>query len=327
VTFFGVSFAEPLILLGLVLLPLIMLLERWSRKRRARYAVAFSNLELLRSVATPTTSWRRFLRMGLLLAALGALILGLARPQVETTVAKKRASVMLVMDTSGSMVAADVPPSRIAAATKAASDFVNRLPSQFEVGLVPFDSTASVAVAPTRDRAPVRSALAHLEANGGTAIGDGINLALQVTGQGTSTASGSTGPKNPSGRVLLLLSDGANTDGSDPMDAARRAKALGVRIYTISFGTPYGTVDLGGLGNSTPVPPDPATLQAVARETGGQFFSAADSNTLKRVYDKIGTRVGSQRQHQDVSYDFAAAGAALLALAGILAVWSRSVLT
>ncbi len=326
-TFHGISFAEPLVLLALVLLPLLVLLELWSRKRRARYAVAFSNVELLRSVATPVTSWRRFLRWGVLLAALGALILGLARPQVDKTVAKKRASVMLVMDTSGSMVAADVPPSRIAAATKAATDFVNRLPSQFEVGLVPFNSTASVAVAPTRDRAPVKSALANLNADGGTAIGDGINLALQVTGQGAAAARTTGGTVNPSGRVILLLSDGANTDGTDPMEAAARAKALGVRIYTISFGTPYGTVDLGGLGNSTPVPPDPSTLQAVARETGGEFFAAADENALSKVYDKIGTRVGSQRQHQDVSYDFAAAGAALLALAGILTVASRSALT
>jgi Ca-activated chloride channel family protein len=322
-----VTFAEPLVLLGLVLLPLLLALEWWSRKRRARYAVAFSNLELLRSVATPVLSWRRFLRMGLLIAALAALILGLARPQVERNVSKKRASVMLVMDTSGSMVAADVPPSRLAAATNAASDFVKRLPSQFEVGLVPFNSTASVAVAPTRDRAPVRSALAHLEANGGTAIGDGINLALQVTGQGAATANRTAGTPNPSGRVILLLSDGANTDGTDPMEAAARAKALGVRIYTISFGTPYGTVDLGGLGSSTPVPPDPATLQAVARATGGQFFAAADEHALSKVYDQIGTRVGSTREHQDVSYDFAAAGAALLALAGLAAVLSRSALT
>ena len=132
---------------------------------------------------------------------------------------------------------------------------------------------------------------------------------------------------NPSGRVILLLSDGSNTDGTNPLDAAARAKSLGVKIYTISFGTPYGTVDLGPAGGTQPVPPDPATLRAVAHETGGEFFMASDENALSKVYDKIGTRVGATRQHQDVSYDFAAAGAALLALAGLFAVASRSALT
>src|SRR4051794_4463744 len=102
---------------------------------------------------------------------------------------------------------------------------------------------------------------------------------------------------------------------------------MGVRVYTISFGTPYGTVDLGPAGGVKPVPPDPATLRAIARITGGQFFAAADQDTLQKVYDKIGTRVGSVREKHDVSYDFAGAGAALLALAGVLAVTSRSALS
>ena len=313
------TFGMPMGLLALAVVPALLALHLLARRRPTRYAVAFTNVELLRSVMPPSSSWRRFTRLGMLLAAMAALAVGLAQPQVAVSVPKERATITLAMDVSGSMIADDVSPSRLAAATTAAQRFVNDLPEGFEVSLVPFSSTAGVAVAPTRSRAEVTTALAGLHAEGGTAIGEAIRRSLSVARPpGGVRPATPRAPGDDKARVILLLSDGQNSIGIEPRIAAEEAAAEGVRIYTIAFGTPEGTVDLGPGGSPIPVPPDPDALRAVAETTGGSFFEADDAGTLERVYDQIGSRVGSTTEKRDVAWAFGAAGAALLLGAGLL---------
>jgi Ca-activated chloride channel family protein len=315
-----VTFAWPLALLGLFVLPLLLFLESWARRRKPRYAVAFSNLDVLRGVAVRTPNWRRRIRLALLMLAAAALVFGLARPRVPIDVAKRDGTVILALDTSGSMIANDVSPSRLGAATAAANSFVKGLPPNFQVGLVPFSTSAQVAVAPTTNRAQIHTALTGLQANGGTAIGDAIQMALGLQGTGT------TGAAKGKGKEILLLSDGANTSGMDPLAAASEAKAQGVRVDTIAFGTPDGTVNLGPLsGGIQRVPPDPSTLRDVAHATGGTFFSAADEESLSRIYHSVGLRIGTTKGHKEVTYQVAALAAVLLLAAGATAIrWRGS---
>lgn len=319
------TFAWPFMLVGLVIVPIVLLLDLLARRRRARYAIAFTNVNVLRSVVPRTPPWRRYLPLTLLLAALAALVVGLARPERAVSVARKQATVIMAMDTSGSMVAKDVAPTRLGAATAAATKFVDGLPSSYKVSLVPFATTASVAVSPTSDHAQVKTALARLRARGGTAIGDAITLGLAI-GRPAGEAAGQPPPvgSKGTGRVILLLSDGSNSAGIDPATAAAQAKAEGVKVYTVAFGTPNGVISSGAFGQIYPVPPDPATLRAVAQTTGGEFFTAADAETLRHVYENIGKTVGATTEHQDVSYAFAGLGAVLLTAAGLLSMLWRS---
>jgi Ca-activated chloride channel family protein len=319
-----VTFAWPFMLAGLVIIPIVLGLDLLARRRRARYAIAFTNVGVLRSVVSHTPPWRRYLPLTLLLAALAAMVIGLARPQRSVAVERKQATVIMAMDTSGSMIAKDVSPTRLGAATTAARQFVDGLPSSYKVSLIPFSTTASVAVAPTADKNQVKTALSRLHANGGTAIGDAITLALAVA-RPAGEAAGQAPPPGTSsnGRAILLLSDGSNSAGIDPAIAAAQAKAEGVKVYTVAFGTPNGVISAGAYGQIYPVPPDPTALKAVAQETGGEFFTAADSDTLRRVYQNIGRTVGTTSEKQDVSYAFAGLGAVLLGAAGLLSMLWR----
>jgi Ca-activated chloride channel family protein len=320
-----VTFAWPFMLAGLVIVPIVLALDLLARRRRARYAIAFTNVDVLRSIVPRTPPWRRYLPLAFLLAALTALVVGLARPERAVSVARKQATVIMATDTSGSMIAKDVTPSRLGAATTAAKQFVDGLPSSYKVSLVPFSTTASVAVAPTSDHTELKDALDKLRAGGGTAIGDAITLALAI-GRPSGEAAGQPPPAGAkgNGRVILLLSDGSNSAGIDPMAAAAQAKAEGVKVYTVAFGTPNGVISAGNFGQIVSVPPDPSALKAVAQTTGGEFFSAADADTLRRVYQNIGRTVGATTEKQDVSYAFAGIGAILLTVAGVLSTMWRS---
>jgi Ca-activated chloride channel family protein len=217
------------------------------------------------------------------------------------------------------MVASDVAPTRLDAAVAAAQSFVAELPAGFDVGLVSFSSEAAVEVAPTQDRTAVLDALAAARAGGGTAIGEALRASVGALGPRPADA-----PAGEGGRVVLLLSDGTNTEGVGPLVAAAEARAGGVPVYTIAFGTPTGTIeDPRGFGRAISVPPDPESLEAVAEATGGGFFDAPDADALGRVYEEIGTQVGSRTERQDVSFAFAAAAGALLLGGGALAVTSR----
>jgi Ca-activated chloride channel homolog len=315
------SFARPLALLGLLLVPLLVVLLVAARRRRARYAVRFPALDVLAGVVG-SSRWR-YLPAALLLLALTALVAGAARPMARVPVPREQATVMLIVDVSGSMNAEDVDPTRLAAAQEAAGRFLDRLPVDFQVGLVAFASQADVLVQPTIDRNAVRQALDSLNADGGTAMGDGLEQALEAIRTARRAAGfDEESPEGAPTAVTLLLSDGANSVGQDPMVQAGRARDLRVPVYTIALGTPNGVLRRPGpFGfQIQPVPPDPETLSRIARTTSGRFFAAPTSRNLNAVYENLGSKIGFRIEHREVTVAFAGAALLLLVLAG--ATWS-----
>jgi Ca-activated chloride channel homolog len=317
----------PGLLWALLLVPVALAAYLLLQRRRSRYAVRFTNLDLLANVVSRQPGWRRHLPPVLYLLALAALLSSLARPQTFTLVPKEQATVMLVMDVSGSMNATDVQPTRLVAAQEAASNFVEQLPEKFRVGIVTFASTAQTLVSPTTDRVAVAAAVAALHAEGATAMGDGIERALDVkrppVAPSATTAPGGQVPPaaqsqggNQPPLVVLLLSDGANTQGrTQPLEAAADAKQLGVQVFTIALGTEDGMVDVPnetGQLRRVPVPPDRVTLQRIAETTGARFFAAPSSKDLASVYDELGSKIGFVKQKQEVTVVFAATGLLLM---------------
>jgi len=340
------SFASPELLLGLLLVPIALIGYLFVQRRRSRYAVRFTNVDLLANLVPRSPGWRRHLPPILYLTAIAALAVGLARPSVVLAVPREEATIMLTMDVSRSMRATDVDPNRLTAAQQAATDFVDRLPEQFRVGLVAFSTEARLVVEPTADRAEIREALASLRADGGTAMGDAIDLALEASGAvpaPTPTPDPSASPEpsatpdasaEPDASALpeadavpvvaaVVLSDGANSTGTlEPIDAAQRAVELGVPIYTIALGTEDGVVEVPnmfGISESLPVPPDPETLATIAEMTGGRFFEAPNAEELAAIYESLGSKVGFVEEEQEVTQLFAAAGLLFVLVGGALA--------
>jgi Ca-activated chloride channel family protein len=309
-----VSLEWPIGLLALALLPLLVGLLWLQRRRESRYAIRFSNVGVLADVVQSARSPWRFVPPALLLAALAALAVGLARPSISVSAERKQGTVVLALDRSGSMLAQDVTPDRITASRDAAQRFIKAIPDGFRVGVVTFSDSANAAAAPSFDRTGSQRAIAAIQAGGGTAIGDAIETSLGMLGV-NSTA---TKKVNTKGRAILLLSDGSNTEGIDISTAAEAAKRAGVPVYTIALGTPNGVLDLQALGQgqgTIPVPPDPEALKAIAHATGGESFTALDESTLKKVYAHIGTRVSSTKQQKELTFLVAGLAAVLLAAA------------
>jgi Ca-activated chloride channel family protein len=317
------SFAWPVFLWSLLLVPAAGVLYLLAQRRRKRHVVRFTNLELLANLVPRTPGWRRHLPPVLLLMALSALLLGLARPQAKVLVPREEANVVLVMDVSGSMEATDVSPDRLAAAQEAAGAFLDRLPEDLRVGLVTFSEREQVLSPPTADHAVVSDALGSLQAGGGTAMGDGLLRATEISqlgvGRGNEAdARGSGGNGQGVPAAVVLLSDGANTDGQTrPEEAAGRARSLGVPVYTVALGTEEGTVE-GPSGREIPVPPDQETLRLVASETGGEFFASASEADLVSVYRDLGSSLGFVEEEREVTAAFAGVGAALILAGGVL---------
>ena len=341
------TFASPLALLALPVVPLVLLALWWARRRPIRYAVRYPALDVLAGVVQQERRGR-WLPAALLLLALTTLLLGAAKPTAQVPVPREEAAVMLVVDVSGSMEADDVEPTRLDAAREAAGRFLDKLPARFQVGLVVFSSQAETLVQPTTDRAAVRDALASLRADGGTAMGDGLSNALDVieaarqrsngapdsggSGSGGSGSGGSgSGGSGSSGTapgadrappaVTLLLSDGANSAGGDPFVQAERARELGVPVYTIALGTEDGVLRRpNGFGGTRlqPVPPDPDSLSRIAETSNGRFFRAPTSRNLNQVYESLGSHIGFRTEEREVTVAFAAAALILLAAAGAL---------
>jgi Ca-activated chloride channel family protein len=318
-----VSAEWPGLLWTLLLVPVALAAYLLGQRRRSRYTVRFTNLDLLANVVSAKPGWRRHLPPALYLLALAALLVSLARPQALTLVPKEQATVILVMDVSGSMNATDVAPTRLVSSQRAAAAFIEELPEKFRVGIVSFASTAQTLTRPTTDRVAVYEAIDSLHAEGATAMGDGIERALDVKRPPTPPYSGSTARPSPSPPasqggadeaplVVLLLSDGANTQGrTQPMQAAADAKALGVPVFTIALGTDRGMVDVPDeTGNlrRIPVPPDTLTLQRIAETTGARFFAAPSNSDLKEVYRELGSKIGFVREQQEITVVFAATG-------------------
>jgi Ca-activated chloride channel family protein len=314
------SFAEPVLLSGLLLLPLAVLAYVALQRRRRREASTWSNPALLGALATERPGWRRHLPPALLLAALAACVLALARPQHTVAAPQRAANVIMVTDVSGSMEAPDVKPNRLSAAIKAAKTLTGKLPPAFRLGLIAFSDYAEERVAPTTDRAQVKGALDQLQAGGGTAMGDALERGLLAARTPVPNATGNGVHVLPA--VIVLLSDGKNTSGTlDPLDVAREARKQHIPVYTIALGTPDGTVQLRDqYGQLTPVqvPPDTEGLREIAQLSGGKAFSATEASKLQEIYSGLGTKLSSRDEKREVTAGFAAGALALLVLAGSL---------
>lgn len=295
------SFQAPLFLLGLVAIPLALLALWAARRRPARYVIRFPAAGTLAAVVGRTGRARRIIPPALLCLSLAGLVTALARPEATIAVPVERASVMLVTDTSGSMNADDVAPTRLAAAQSAANRFLERVPEELQTGLVAFADGPHTVLRPTQDREAVKTTVRSLVAEGGTATGDALESALQALGD--------RGKDSPPA-AIVLLSDGASRTGRDPAEVAREAQAAGVPIYTVALGTEAGVVQQNG--QILNVAPDPEALAEVAEISGGRAFAAEDADSLDEVYETLGSRIGTKKEKREISAGFAAAGLLLL---------------
>jgi len=289
----------------------------WVLRRRRRYTMRFTNLALLERVAPRRPGWARHLPPALLLVALVLLTIGLAGPTGQVQVARNRALVVLVIDVSLSMNATDVTPTRLLAAQDAATDFAHGLTPGVNLGVESFAGTATALVSPTPDHEQAVTAIRTLQLAESTATGDAIAAALNgIDAFNRRIPGGDGGP--PPARIVLM-SDGKQTVGRDEFAMARQAGAAHVPISTISFGTEYGTVAIGG--KDIPVPVADGDLAQVAQLSGGDFYPAHSTDQVHQVYDTLTAQVGYQTITGDASKPWlvlgtlavlVAAGAALL---------------
>lgn len=343
------SFGSPWMLSSLAIVPLAIALYLLAERQRMRYAVRYTNVDLLASVAGGR-SRRGLVPPALLLLAAATLCVAAARPRVPALIASDRATIVLVLDVSGSMEANDVKPTRLAAAQEAIHTFLDRVPKRVKVGLVLFAGVPEEATPPTTDHALVAQAVD--DANivqggfGGTAIGDALAAAVKIglASAGVGGARGLTvhpaaSPGPASTLVsILFLSDGRQNRGSlQPLQGAAIAKRAGIPVFTVALGTLGGTITNfnfggggfnggalgGGPGLRQALAPDPRTLRAIADATGGRFFPAKTAGAVQDAYTKLGSSLGRVPGRSEVTVDFAIGAAALLLVAGILgALWA-----
>ncbi|SHK98233.1 Ca-activated chloride channel family protein [Pseudonocardia thermophila] len=336
----------PVALLALLVVPAAIAYYVWLERRRRRQAVRFTDLALVRAAAPRRPPWKRHVPFGLLLTAIALLALAAARPQVSAEIPVARSAVIMALDVSGSMCATDVEPNRMAAAQDAVRDFITKQDSSTRIGLVVFSGFAQVAVAPTQDREALLRAVDGLTIGRGTTIGAAILKAVdtiaEIDANVAPTGSGVTPlrPREPgtyAPEIVVLLTDGANTRGISPQEAAEAAAERGVRVYPIGFGTRNPTSMMctpaqlgangsdgwfggftGGAGGYLVA--DETTLRQVAETTGGEYFAAGDAGELQNVLDDLPQTVATQREDVEVSAFLV--GAAVLALLG--AVWAAA---
>ncbi|WP_330475330.1 VWA domain-containing protein [Terrabacter sp. C0L_2] len=367
------SFGVPLLLGTLVFVPVLLGVYVWQWRRRKRQAVRYSNVALLRAAGAGSASWRRHVPIALVLGALALLGLASARPTVRASVPTSSATVILALDVSGSMCATDVAPNRLSAAQAAVRSFVEGRDDETKIGLVVFSGFAQLAVAPTADRDELLAALDAVTTGRGTTIGAAILRSIDAIaeldpnvapsdpvdepstdgpglgdpapaptpsagGRGGAGGAGGTGATaDVAPEIIVLLTDGANTRGVTPAQAAEQAAARGVRVYPIGFGTTnptqmactreqYGGFtprmrDFGGAGGGTIggrsflVVDEPA-LKNVAQTTGGEYFAATDADGLTQVLADLPKHVTVAEQDIDLSAAGGIVAAALL-LAGL----------
>ncbi|RVU45363.1 VWA domain-containing protein [Rubrivivax rivuli] len=338
------TFVWPKMLWLLALLPLLVLLYLWVLKRKRKTTVRLSSVALAKLAAGTGPGWRRHVPPLLLLVALAALLLAVARPMATLTLPLSERTIMLAMDVSGSMRAEDVKPNRLVASQEAARAFVNNLPREVRVGVVSFAGTAAVVQAPTDSREDVLKAIDRFQLQRGTATGSGIILSLatlfpddgieiqHITGQRSFPGNNSNiakkeakpftpvPPGSYSSAAVIMLTDGQRTTGPDPLDAAKMAAERGIRVYTVGIGTTGGEV-IGFEGWSMRVRLDEETLKNISVLTHGEYFYAGTAEDLKKVYESLSSRMVVERKETEITALFAALGALLAAAAAGLSLW------
>lgn len=371
------SFDQPYLLLGLLAVPILLVAYLWQIRRRKPAAVRYSNVALVRSAVGPSRRWRRHVPVALVIASLGLLGAAAARPQVKADVPISSSTVILALDVSGSMCATDVEPNRLGAAQAAVRKFVETQGDDTKIGLVLFSGFAQLAVAPTTNKSDLLNTLDAVTTGRGTTIGAAILKSIDAIAEldpnvapsdpeDAPNPDGSSLPKTPDGangpgatptpapnanggdkapEIVVLLTDGANTRGITPEDAAVQAAARGVRVYPIGFGTTnptqmvcsrsqlggmtqqrFGGRDFtggGAMGGRNFLVVDEAALKTVASTTGGEYFGATDADQLQSVLDNLPRHVTTQQQDVDVSAGFIAVAALVLLLGlGLSIRWS-----
>jgi Ca-activated chloride channel family protein len=343
-----VTFSWPWALLSLLVIPLLFAIWWWLRRRRRRSAVRVTSIAMVRAAIPGRTRWRRRIPVALLVLALAVLSVGAARPQASVAVPSSSTTILLALDVSGSMCSTDVDPNRITAAEKAASDFITSLSGGPRIGLVAFAGTAAELVPPTTDTQKLLNGLKGLTTSRGTAIGQAILTSLDAiakadpavppTGADVSKLEKTTGY---AADAIVVLTDGANTQGVTPATAARQAADRRVRVFTIGFGTTTpaplvcdssqvggfggqgfgGGGGFGGFGGRSPLVADDATLKQVAKTTGGTFYRAENASQLQAALGKLPHAFTLIHKQLDLSAWFAAGGG-LLAVGAIgLSLW------
>ena len=309
------AFGSPDRLLILLVIPLMIVAYIIATHRKNRRGMRFTNTSMLDVVVPKQSQWRRHLAVALSLLSLITLTAAFARPKTQVDVPRERATVVVVIDASLSMEATDVNPDRLSAAKQAAVAFVESLPEKYNVAVVSMSGNPNILVPPTLAHNTVENAINTIRLQESTAIGESIVTALRALEQAPKD------PANPDAiapGAIVMLSDGTNTAGRAPQQAAAEARAAKVPIYTIAYGTENGYVDLDG--KREPVPVDHELMQEIAELSGGKYFSAATPDQLRTVYNNIGSQVGYEKADREVTARFAGYGLAFAVLAALGAI-------
>jgi Ca-activated chloride channel family protein len=322
------SFASPYTLIGLLLVPLAVVAYVAYNLSRRRFASRYTNPALFPNVVDPIPAWRRHIPVALLLLGLTVMLVGAARPRALGSVKRENATIVLAIDTSKSMEAVDLRPSRLEVVRQTALKFVEQLPDKYRVGVVDFATQASVVAPATRNRGLVTKALAGLTPGGATALGDGIVTALNV-GRAVPRDPGDRGkpPEVPPVSVLLFT-DGLQEGGETPLaDAVKKAVGLHVPVNSVLVGSPYGIVRVprvGGFVQFIRVPADPSEVKTIAKLTKAHFYVGPRTADLTQVYKDLKSRVGTTHKQSELSFAFGLGAIAFLLAGGALsAVWLR----
>jgi len=356
----------PWFLLLLLVIPAAVAIYIWILRRKRRFAVRYSSLSLIREALPKHALWRRHVPFALFLLGIASLITAMARPVAEVQVPLSRTTIMLALDVSRSMCATDVPPNRLTVAQEAMLAFIDDQVEGTQIGLVAFANLAEIIVPPTRDKGVLKDAVANISTSIGTAIGSAtlksidaiaeVNPNVAPSGLDLSSETeqpAQAGDESYQPDIIVLLTDGANTRGANPIDAARQAADRGVRVYTIGFGTldPGRTVcsrqqlgsdvfsggfggggfggGFGGGGSGSGGYPrylllDEPTLREVADLTGGDYFRAENADQLLNVFLDLPTQITLQTESTEISVLFSALGALFATVAvGLSLVWNR----
>lgn len=318
------TFEWPYVLVALIAVPLLAGAYVWFDRQRDRRAASFTNPALLPNLVDRSPGWRRHLPLAIVLVALAALIVGVARPHATVSVKRETATVVVAVDTSRSMKANDLRPSRLAVARETAEKFIAQVPKKYRIALIGFASRAVVALPPTTDRSLVERGLASLRPGQGTALGDAIMLGVRI-GQRARETDGNVPPE-----AMLVISDGAAQGGHvTPPAAIAKARAAHIPVSAVVLGTPSGVVEdtvAGGYHVTLQVPPNPGLLKAVATATGGEVFADPSDARLADIYQRLTSRLGHRDSSRELSDAFAGGAVVLLLIGAALStLWFRRV--
>ena len=313
------AFKTPERLWVLLVLPALVIAYLVLMRLKGRTALRFTNTGVLGRVIGSQRRWTRHLAVFMSLCSLVALALAWAQPLGTEKVPRERATVVLVVDTSLSMQATDVEPNRLDAAKAAAQQFVDAQPDSYNVALISHNGSHSMIMPPSTDRGALTRAISTLELKEGTAIGDALDQSLKAVSEAPAPDDGSEAAP----AMIVMLSDGGNTTGTDPAESATRVHQAGVPVFTIAYGTENGYVDLDGKRHN--VAPDNETLRSISATTGGESVSADSADSLKDAYKKIGSSVGTEEVRKPVTaqYAFGALGFAVVAALGAVMMAAR----